>query len=85
MMVLMEMGAQCGALDSDGALKAARFLELCDAFQLPLCFLCDTPGFMVGLESERTAAVRKMVRRPTVQPRRHIERPSPPEHLPIAA
>jgi len=51
-----------GALDSDGALKAARFLELCDAFQLPLCFLCDTPGFMVGLESERTAAVRKMAR-----------------------
>jgi len=51
-----------GALDSDGALKAARFMELCDAYGLPLLLLCDTPGFMVGPESERTAAVRKMAR-----------------------
>ena len=51
-----------GAIDSDGALKAARFMELCDAFNLPLLLLSDTPGFMVGVESERTAAVRKMAR-----------------------
>mmetsp|Transcript_19602 Transcript_19602/g.62885 ORF Transcript_19602/g.62885 Transcript_19602/m.62885 type:complete len:423 (+) Transcript_19602:608-1876(+) len=51
-----------GAIDSDGALKAARFMELCDAFDVPLLFLCDTPGFMVGPESERGAAVRKMSR-----------------------
>ena len=51
-----------GAIDSDGALKAARFMELCDAFELPLLFLCDTPGFMVGAEHERTAAVRKLSR-----------------------
>ena len=51
-----------GAIDSDGADKAARFLQLCDAFGLPVVFLCDTPGFMVGPESETTAAVRHMSR-----------------------
>ena len=33
-----------GAIDADGADKAARFLQLCDAFDLPVLFLCDTPG-----------------------------------------
>jgi acetyl-CoA carboxylase carboxyltransferase component len=47
-----------GAIDSDGADKAARFLQLCDAHDLPVVFLCDTPGFMVGPEAERTAQVR---------------------------
>ena len=47
-----------GAIDSDGATKAARFMQLCDAFGLPLLSLCDTPGFMVGPESEKTAPVR---------------------------
>ncbi len=47
-----------GALDADGSDKAARFMQLCDAFGLPLLSLVDTPGFMVGPESERTAAVR---------------------------
>ncbi|HEX7291299.1 MAG TPA: carboxyl transferase domain-containing protein [Conexibacter sp.] len=47
-----------GALDADGSDKAARFMQLCDAFGLPLLTLVDTPGFMVGPESERTAAVR---------------------------
>ena len=47
-----------GAIDADGADKAARFLGLCDAFELPVLFLCDTPGFMVGPASERTATVR---------------------------
>jgi acetyl-CoA carboxylase carboxyltransferase component len=47
-----------GAIDADGADKAARFLGLCDAFDLPALFLCDTPGFMVGPASERTATVR---------------------------
>lgn len=51
-----------GAIDSDGALKASRFMELCDAFDLPLLFLCDTPGFMVGVEHEKTSAVRKLSR-----------------------
>jgi acetyl/propionyl-CoA carboxylase alpha subunit/acetyl-CoA carboxylase carboxyltransferase component len=47
-----------GAIDSDGSDKAARFLQLCDAFDLPVLFLCDTPGMMVGPEVERTALVR---------------------------
>lgn len=51
-----------GAIDAAGADKAARFLQLCDAFDLPVLFLCDTPGFMVGPESEEEAAVRHMSR-----------------------
>jgi acetyl-CoA carboxylase carboxyltransferase component len=51
-----------GAIDADGADKAARFEALCDAFGLPLLFLADTPGFMVGPESEKTATVRHFSR-----------------------
>jgi acetyl/propionyl-CoA carboxylase alpha subunit/acetyl-CoA carboxylase carboxyltransferase component len=47
-----------GAIDSDGADKAARFMQLCDAHDVPLLFLCDTPGIMVGPEIEKTALVR---------------------------
>ncbi|MFZ3572156.1 carboxyl transferase domain-containing protein [Streptomyces sp. BH097] len=48
-----------GAVDRDAADKAARFLRLCESFGLPVLSLCDTPGFMVGPESERTATVRQ--------------------------
>jgi acetyl-CoA carboxylase carboxyltransferase component len=51
-----------GAIDADGADKAARFLQLCDAHDLPVLFLCDTPGFMVGPEAEATAQVRHVSR-----------------------
>ncbi len=51
-----------GAIDSDGADKSSRFMQLCDAFGIPLVFLCDTPGFMVGPEAERTALVRHAAR-----------------------
>ncbi|MFC6093611.1 acetyl-CoA carboxylase family protein [Saccharothrix lopnurensis] len=51
-----------GAIDSDAADKAARFLRLCDAFDLPVLSLCDTPGFMVGPDAERTATVRHLTR-----------------------
>jgi acetyl-CoA carboxylase carboxyltransferase component len=47
-----------GAIDSDAADKAARFMQLCDAFDLPLLYLCDTPGIMVGPDVEKTALVR---------------------------
>ncbi|GAA1927848.1 carboxyl transferase domain-containing protein [Streptomyces durmitorensis] len=47
-----------GAIDRDAADKAERFLRLCDAFGLPVVSLCDTPGFMVGPDAERTATVR---------------------------
>ena len=51
-----------GAIDAHGADKMARFLQLCDAFDLPIVFLCDTPGFMVGPAAERTATVRHFSR-----------------------
>src|SRR5205809_597351 len=51
-----------GAIDRDGADKAARFMQLCDAFDLPLLMLCDTPGMMVGPEAEKTALVRHVSR-----------------------
>ncbi|MEH3047069.1 acetyl-CoA carboxylase family protein [Sphingomonas adhaesiva] len=47
-----------GAIDSDGADKAARFMQLCDALGWPIVSLCDTPGFMVGPDAERTAPIR---------------------------
>ena len=47
-----------GAIDSDGADKAARFMQLCDAFDIPLVTLVDTPGMMVGPDVEETALVR---------------------------
>ena len=47
-----------GAITSDAADKASRFMQLCDAFGLPLVSLVDTPGIMVGPDAESTALVR---------------------------
>lgn len=49
-----------GAVDAEAADKASRFLQLCDAYKLPIISLTDTPGFMVGPESDAQAAVRRM-------------------------
>jgi acetyl/propionyl-CoA carboxylase alpha subunit/acetyl-CoA carboxylase carboxyltransferase component len=51
-----------GAIDADAADKAARFLQLCDAYDIPILSLCDTPGFMVGPEAEKSAQVRRVCR-----------------------
>ena len=51
-----------GAIDADAADKAARFMQLCNAHGLPLVSLVDTPGFMVGPETEATAQVRHVSR-----------------------
>ncbi len=51
-----------GAIDSDGADKAARFIQLCDAFDIPIVSLVDCPGIMVGPEIEKTALVRHAAR-----------------------
>ncbi len=51
-------GHLSGAIDTPGADKAARFLQLCDAFDLPVLSLVDCPGIMVGPEIEATALVR---------------------------
>jgi acetyl-CoA carboxylase carboxyltransferase component len=48
-----------GAITADAAEKATRFLELCNAFGLPVLSLCDTPGFMVGPDAEKTGLVRR--------------------------
>ena len=51
-----------GAIDGPGADKSSRFMQLCDAFDLPMISLCDTPGFNVGPEVERTGQVRRVSR-----------------------
>ena len=51
-----------GAVTAPAADKAARFLQLCDAFGLPIVSLVDTPGYMVGPEAEATALVRRASR-----------------------
>ena len=51
-----------GAIDSPAGNKAARFMQLCDAFDIPILFLSDTPGIMVGPEIEKTALVRHCCR-----------------------
>ena len=51
-----------GAIDADAADKASRFIQLCDAFDIPLITLSDTPGFMVGPEAEKNAQVRHFAR-----------------------
>ena len=51
-----------GAIDAPAGDKAARFIQLCDAFDLPVISLCDTPGFMVGPEAEKTGVVRHVSR-----------------------
>ena len=47
-----------GALDADACIKAARFMQLCNTHGLPLISLVDTPGFMVGPDTEATGQVR---------------------------
>lgn len=46
-----------GAIDDRAAIKSRRFVELCDAYHIPLLFFCDTPGFMVGPDYERRRMV----------------------------
>src|SRR3989442_4511871 len=47
-----------GGLFNDPADKAARFIWLCDAFEIPLLFLADVPGFMIGTDVERRGIIR---------------------------
>ncbi|MDB5871188.1 MAG: hypothetical protein JWQ07_630 [Ramlibacter sp.] len=51
-----------GAIDSEGCVKAARFASICDAFDIPLLLLCDTPGLMVGPDAEKSGLVRHSAR-----------------------
>lgn len=47
-----------GVLDTESSQKAARFVEKCDSFGLPLLVLVDTPGFMPGVQQERAGVIR---------------------------
>src|SRR5713226_115973 len=49
---------KAGSLDNDSADKAARFIRMCDAFNIPLLFLQDVPGFIVGKEVEKQGIIR---------------------------
>ena len=51
-----------GALTPAAADKQARFVEMCDTFHVPIVYLIDTPGIMVGVEAERTGVLRRCVR-----------------------
>ncbi len=51
-----------GAIDSEAADKASDFMKLCGTFGIPLVFLCDTPGFMVGPDAEETGLVKRAAR-----------------------
>ncbi len=51
-----------GAIEADGADKAVRLMQICQAHGLPMVSLCDTPGFMVGPEIEKRAQVRHVCR-----------------------
>ena len=51
-----------GSIEAEGADKAARLMQICQAHNLPILSLCDTPGFMVGPEIEKRAQVRHIGR-----------------------
>lgn len=51
-----------GAIEAEGADKAARLMQICNAYGLPIISLCDTPGFMVGPDIEARAQVRHVCR-----------------------
>jgi acetyl-CoA carboxylase carboxyltransferase component len=56
--VANQPSVRSGAIFVDSADKAARFITLCDAFNIPLVFLQDVPGFMVGVAVERQGIIR---------------------------
>ncbi|WP_028938012.1 acyl-CoA carboxylase subunit beta [Pseudonocardia spinosispora] len=57
-LIANQPSVRSGAIFVDSADKAARFMSLCDAFNIPLVFLQDVPGFMVGVEVERQGIIR---------------------------
>ena len=57
--VANQPAARSGAIFPDAAEKAAEFIWTCDAYEIPLLYLCDTPGFMAGSQVERDAVLEK--------------------------
>ena len=60
--VANQPAVKAGSIDADSADKAARFLELADAFHLPVVFLADNPGVMAGTAAERSGILRHAAR-----------------------
>jgi acetyl-CoA carboxylase carboxyltransferase component len=48
-----------GAIDNEASDKAARFIRFCDAFEVPLVFVVDTPGFLPGVEQEKNGIIKR--------------------------
>jgi methylmalonyl-CoA decarboxylase subunit alpha len=67
--VANQPAAKAGAIDSDGADKAAHFLEVADAFHLPVVFLADNPGVLAGTAAERSGILRHAARMFSAQAR----------------
>ena len=57
-MVANNSAVRGGVLFNDSADKAARFIWFCDAFNIPLLYLADVPGFMIGASVERAGIIR---------------------------
>src|SRR3546814_4584030 len=51
-----------GAWTADACRKITRFVDMAETFHMPVVYLCDCPGFLVGLEAERTGTIREGVR-----------------------
>jgi acetyl-CoA carboxylase carboxyltransferase component len=60
--VASQPSVKAGSIDADAADKAARFIEIADAFHLPAVFLADTPGVLVGKAAEREGTLRRAMR-----------------------
>ena len=52
---------KAGALDADGCDKCCSFMVLCDSFNIPVIFLVDNPGFVIGIDAERQRAPGKIM------------------------
>lgn len=50
-----------GAIDPDSCRKVTSFLVLCDSFNIPLVFMADQPGFLIGVEGERAGAISRVM------------------------
>jgi methylmalonyl-CoA decarboxylase subunit alpha len=75
--VANQPAAKAGAIDSDAADKAAHFIEVADAFHLPVVFLADNPGVLAGTAAERSGILRHAARMFAAQarvqsPRMHV-------------
>lgn len=70
--VANQPGMLAGSVTTEGALKATHFIDICDAYGLPLVFLADNPGVLPGSQAERSGALRAAARMYSVQSRARV-------------